>query len=583
MRNIHAMAVWTLALIFVAACAPIPDLGETGSASTALQPTAALASDTPTPPAASEPPTPAAAGEPADSESPAAPGENVAVWGFANASAWSESAYLAFDGDLETMWSSGAPPMQWLAINLDDSYLVDRIELVVAQHPPGPTTHDVWLGDGSGLRSRYKNFVNADTEDGGVLDVVIDPPRNINEVVVRTIDSPSWVAWREVRVFGSQSVAPTDAGEAPRWKLKRVAVGLDLPVQAAHAGDGSGRLFVLEQKGRIRIVKDGVINADAFLDISERVSCCGERGLISIAFPPDYAGKQHFYVSYTDVDGHLIISRFRTIADPDRADPDSEEIVLAIEQPYASHNGGRIVFGPKDGYLYIGSGDGGDYSDPHNNGQNPNSMLGKILRIDVESGVQPYSIPASNPFVGVEGHRDEVWALGLRNPWGFAFDRLTGDLYIPDVGHSTHEEVNFQPAGSRGGENYGWRVTEGSICHLFPQPCSAKGMTPPAAEYHHIDGCAVVGGVVYRGSEFPSLQGHFIFADFCSGRIWGLHRPDMELSSGSRSADEDFPDGWQGSLLLPPSVPLSSIGEDEEGNVYFTGYQPGSVFMLTER
>ena len=217
---------------------------------------------------------------------------------------------------------------------------------------------------------------------------------------------------------------------------------------------------------------------------------------------------------------------------------------------------------------------GGGY-DNMGNGQDPKTLLGKILRIDVESGVKPYSIPASNPFTQVEGYRGEIWALGLRNPWGFAFDKQTGDLYIPDVGFSVREEVNYQPASSAGGENYGWPIMEGNACYNnWPWPCSGYGLTYgwPVVAYNHTQGCAVVGGTVYRGTSYPDMQGLFIYADFCSGRIWGLKRPDQDLQNG-----------WQDTLLLNASIPLSSIGEDEKGNVYVTGYQDGVVYMLTKK
>ena len=445
--------------------------------------------------------------------------------------------------------------------------------MVVAQTPAGPTTHEIWLGNDSGTRTLYKRLINVHTEDGHTLDVAIEPTRYINEVLIRTLDGPSWVAWREVRVFGSLSANPIEAAGTLRLKLNKITAGLELPVQVTHAGDSSGRLFVVEQKGRIRIIRNGAIDDTPFLDISERISCCGERGLIGIAFPPAYAAKQHFYVSYTNVDGDTIISRYTTTADPDRADPDSEEVVLTIDQPYDTHNGGRMAFGPQDGYLYIGSGDGGSFSDPENSGQDPNTLLGKILRIDVESGVKPYSIPASNPFTQIDGYRAEIWALGLRNPWGFAFDKQTGDLYIPDVGNTKREEINYQPAGSEGGENYGWRTMEGVMCFEFlPLPCSADGLTSPVAEYDRQQGCAIVGGAVYRGTRYPRMQGIFFFADFCSGKIWGLKRPDA-----------DFQDGWQSTLLINVSVPASSIGEDEEGNVYVAGYQDGAISIITER
>ena len=440
MRIVGLLTVGLLAMIAAAACVPIAEPGQT------------IAVSTTTP-------------EPVAIATPAPLGENVAIQGYGSASTRNERGYqavdtedahLALDGDPKSYWSSDQHAPQWFSVVLDDLYLVDRIEIVVAQAPAGPTTHELWLESGSGMRTLYKRVTDVHTEDGQTISVDIEPPRTISGVSINTLHSPSWVAWREVRVFGMPSVNPIEAAGAPQLKLNRITTGLELPVQVTPAGDSSGRLFVVEQEGHIRIIRNGVINDAPFLDISDRVSCCGEQGLIGVAFPPAYAVNQQFYISYTNTnaDGDTTISRFTTTDDPDRADPDSEEVVLTIDQPGISHNGGRMAFGPQDGYLYIGSGDGGGY-DNMGNGQDPNTLLGKILRIDVESGVKPYSIPASNPFTLIDGYRDEIWALGLRNPWGFAFDRQTGDLYIPDVGNQEREEVNYQPAGSEGGENYG--------------------------------------------------------------------------------------------------------------------------------
>lgn len=550
------LAAGILAL-FVAACVAIPEPGQEAVAATSeVQDTGELASST-------------------ESEVSPPSGENVALLGIGRASTRSENAFQAIDGDFDTVWSAEEFPHQWFSVILGDSYVVNRIQLVVAQAPSGPTTHEVWLGNSSNTRALYKQFASIPTEDGQTLDVVIDPPLPVSDVLINTVDSPSWVAWREVRIFGIPSA---DLGEEigpPEFKLERLAAGLDLPVQVTHAGDGSGRLFIVEQRGRIRIFRDGVLGEEPFLDISEKVTCCREQGLINLLFPPNYANKQHFFVSYTDLEGHTIISRFLTASDPDRADEVSEEVVLKIEQPHHLHNGGRMAFGPEDGYLYIGSGDGGSpYDNDHSNrGQGTDTLLGKILRIDVESGVRPYAIPEDNPFFGVDGYRDEIWALGLRNPWGFAFDSETGSFFIPDVGNFDREEVNYQAAESGGGENYGWRNMEGSRCvHFLPLPCDPGGMTGPVAEYNHLNGCAVVGGIVYRGDRIPQLHGDFIFADFCRGYVWRLARP----------AGNDT-DGWRSRILLNARVPISSVGEDEEGNVYVTGYQDGVIAVVKER
>ncbi len=507
--------------------------------------------------------------------------ENVALLGTGVASTRDEHGKLevdteiirlAIDGDPDTIWNSHQFAPQWFAVQLDDSYLVNRIQLVVTQTPAGPTTHEVWLLDDSGLGTLYKRFRNIYTEDGQTLDVLVDPPRKINEVFVFTVQSPSWVAWREVRVFGTLSGDADGEEERPGIELVPVATGMVMPVQVTHAGDGSWRLFVVEQEGRILIIKDGVINELPFLDISGQVSCCGERGLLNVAFPPKYAVKRHFYVSYTDVDGHRAISRFFTTADSDRADPESEEVLLVIEQPESSHNGGALAFGPQDGYLYIGSGDGGRQGRHAETAQDLSILLGKILRIDVESGVRPYGIPPSNPFAGNDDIREEIWAYGLRNPWGFAFDKETGALYIPDAGHSSREEVNYQPAASAGGENYGWYAMEGNRCFESTSlPCRAEKYTMPIAVYNRQVGCVVVGGAVNRGALAPHLRGAFVYADFCNGKVWGLERPDPNIEGA-----------WQNRLLFDSAFPVSSIGEDEEGNVYVVGYGEGAVYLMFE-
>ena len=357
------------------------------------------------------------------------------------------------------------------------------------------------------------------------MEVIVDPPRRISELLILTLDSPSWVAWREVRVFGAPSENQIEEEGAPKLNLNPMFAGLKLPVQVTHAGDGSGRIFVAEQRGRIRIVRDGIVDDAPFLDISKRVTCCGERGLLNVAFPPDYAAKQYFFVSYTNRDGSTVFSRFTTTANPDRADPDSEEIVLTIEQPHHTHNGGRIAFGPQDGYLYLGSGDGGVTHDSDAPAKDTSLLLGKILRINVESSVKPYGIPADNPFTQLDDHRGEIWALGLRNPWGFTFDKRTGDLFIPDVGHIRREEVNHQPASSGGGENYGWPILEGSLCYEFsPLPCSADGITSAVVEYDHVRACAIVGGGRLSWSQISRDAGRIHLRRF-------LQRADMGIEA----------------------------------------------------
>jgi glucose/arabinose dehydrogenase len=369
---------------------------------------------------------------------------------------------------------------------------------------------------------------------------------------------------------GNSSSAPastpvTVPASWPQISLSKVAGGFAQPVHVTHAGDGSGRIFVVEQAGRIRILDNGVVLPTPFLDIASRLVCCGERGLLGVAFPPGFAAKGYFYVNYTRApDGATVVARYRVPAtNANVADPASEEEVLTIGQPFANHNGGQLAFGP-DNTLYIGMGDGGGADDPQNNGQNPGTLLGKILRIDVESGAAPYVVPPDNPFVGVAGFRPEIWALGVRNPWRFSFDRGTGDLYIGDVGQGSYEEIDFQPAGDRAGRNYGWNIMEGANC-FNSATCNTAGLSLPVFAYDHSLGCSVTGGHVYRGPAFPSLQGIYLFGDLCSGRVWGLRR------NGA---------GWDKSLLADTALTITTFGEDEEGNVYVANYANGDLLKI---
>jgi glucose/arabinose dehydrogenase len=364
------------------------------------------------------------------------------------------------------------------------------------------------------------------------------------------------------------SAALVQAPNNPTLALGTAIGGFTSPVGITHAADGSGRIFVVEQGGRIRIIKSGVLQSTPFLDISTRISSGGERGLLGLAFAPDYARRGYFYVNYTNPAGNTVISRFRRSAsNADAADPASEQVIITIAQPFANHNGGQLAFG-RDGYLYVGMGDGGDGGDPGNRAQNPAELLGKILRIDVETGrPYTYTVPASNPFATRAGFRGEIWALGVRNPWRFSFDRLTADLYIADVGQGLFEEIDFQPVPSLGGENYGWRIMEATHC-FNPNPCDQTGLTLPIIEYDHSAGnCSVTGGYVYRAAMFPRMQGLYFYGDFCSGRIWGLQRQNQ---------------AWVNTLLLDTSIQISAFGEDEPGNVYVASYATGQIFQLVD-
>jgi len=349
-------------------------------------------------------------------------------------------------------------------------------------------------------------------------------------------------------------------------ELQRVTGGLDTPVGIAAAGDGSGRLFIVEKPGRIRIVQDGAPVGSAFLDITGRVRSSGsEQGLLGLAFHPDYAENGFFFVNYTDAQGDTVLSRFTVGPDPVRADPAGEVVLLTVDQPAANHNGGHLAFGP-DGYLYIGLGDGGGADDRYGNGQNPLALLGKMLRIDVD-GAAPYAIPPGNPFVDDPGVRDEIWAFGLRNPWRFSFDRLTGDLYIADVGQNLYEEVNVRPAAGRGGENYGWPIMEATHCFPEDRPCRQDGLTLPVVEYDHGQGCSVTGGYVYRGRDFPLLAGIYLYADYCSGTVWGA----------ARQADGT----WRVAELARVDARISSFGEGGAGELFAVDMSRGELLRVT--
>lgn len=368
------------------------------------------------------------------------------------------------------------------------------------------------------------------------------------------------------------AAAPAFAGIA----LETVITGLDNPVRLV-APDGDDRLFVVQRAGLIRIFDQDGTDRGVFLDLTDETRMFNERGLLGLAFPPDYASTGRFYVSYTDdslTDStNSEIWRFQVSANPDVADPASGELLLTEFQPAPNHNGGHIEFGP-DGMLYAALGDGGGAGDAANNAQNVELLLGKMLRLDV-SGVGAPSIPPDNPFVDLAPH-DEIWALGLRNPWCFSFDRLTGDLYIADVGQGLIEEIDIQPAASAGGENYGWRLMEGTNCFNPANNCNDGSLTLPVHEYGHASGrCSISGGYVYRGTAIPAEQGAYFFADWCTGEVWSLRWTEGGGVSGvtERTAEltRDFTLG---------SIP--SFGQDGHGELYVIEIRPDRIHRIID-
>lgn len=342
----------------------------------------------------------------------------------------------------------------------------------------------------------------------------------------------------------------------------QVASGLQSPVHLTSPASDA-RLFIVEQPGRIRIVENGQLLPTPFLDIVAKVSSGGERGLLSVAFHPQYAQNGQFYVNYTDKAGDTRIERYRVSANRNLADPASASLVLHVRQPYSNHNGGLVAFGP-DGMLYVGMGDGGGGGDPEEAGQDPLQLLGKLLRIDVDAA-QPYGMPANNPYAGRPGGRGEIWALGMRNPWRFSFDHTAKLLYVADVGQNRLEEVNVVPAGEAG-VNYGWDVMEASDCFEPGSGCPRAGLTLPVLEYTHDDGCSITGGFVYRGQAIPGLQGHYLYADYCEGWVRSFRYTD-----GQAADKRSYP--------LPDVGNISSFGEDSQRELYLVSHR-GTVHRI---
>ncbi|MEO8510742.1 MAG: PQQ-dependent sugar dehydrogenase [Chloroflexota bacterium] len=354
--------------------------------------------------------------------------------------------------------------------------------------------------------------------------------------------------------------------------LEPFAGGLSEPIGLTNAGDGSGLLYVNERSGRVRVVEsDGSVRGDPFVDLSAVVVAGGEQGLLGLAFHPDYAQNRRLFVTYTAAaDGADTLAELSASADGTRVDPASLRVLFAVPDPAGNHNGGQLAFGP-DGYLYVALGDGGGANDQFGNGQDPGTLLGTILRLDVDSAPAPgaaYAVPSDNPFAADGAHAGqgapEIWAWGLRNPWRFSFDPESGDLYIADVGQRAWEEINRQPGDSAGGENYGWSMMEGRHC-FGSETCDQSPFVAPIAEYSHDQGCSVTGGYVYRGAAQPALDGIYVFGDHCSGLIFTLHVDEGTITP---------------KLVLESGRQVSSFGVDEGGEIYLVSLGDGALYRV---
>ncbi|HTP99986.1 MAG TPA: choice-of-anchor D domain-containing protein [Casimicrobiaceae bacterium] len=370
-----------------------------------------------------------------------------------------------------------------------------------------------------------------------------------------------------VALAAACAFAASTAGAVVTWN--KAYSGLVQPVDIVNAHDGSGRLFLVQQTGQIRVVKNGALLATPFIDLTGVTTASGEQGLLGLVFHPQFATNRQFFVNYTRTsDGATVVARYTVpTVGSDTADPTSAQVLLVIAQPYTNHNGGSVRFGA-DGYLYIGMGDGGSGNDPQGRAQDKTTLLGKILRIDVDHG-SPYAIPAGNPYANGVGGLPEIFAIGLRNPWRFSFDRNTGDFWIGDVGQDAVEEIDLLPAGTGAGANLGWRVMEGNQCTGLSGPvaCNDPSLTMPVITYTHSFGCSVTGGYLYRGAQVPSLAGKYVYGDFCSGILWAATKV------GST---------WTPAQLGDTAFQITAFGEDEAGELYFTDYATGDIYKFAD-
>lgn len=392
-----------------------------------------------------------------------------------------------------------------------------------------------------------------------------EPTATLAPPTVAEVEEPTAVPTDEPAPTPIPTETPRAVTAVTTIQIEQIASGYTRPTFITHAFDD--RLFVVEERGLVTIIQDGERVPTPFLDIQDRVNNqANEQGLFSILFHPDYPETNYFFVNYTRADGSSVISRMSVSDDPNRGDPASELVMLVIGQPYNNHNGGQMHFGP-DGYLYIGMGDGGSGGDPLNHGQDATTLLGSMLRIDVNSNSERgYAIPPDNPYLDNDERPNEIWGIGLRNPWRFSFDRLTGDLYVADVGQSAWEEIHLIPAGTPGGINFGWNIMEGRQC-FRGSDCDQTGLDIPIWDYDHSNGCSITGGYVYRGEAYPELWGNYFFSDYCSGNIWALVAQD----EGEPIVN----------LVLQSGLGPASFGQDANGEVYISDHRGGGIYRLT--
>ncbi|MBC7868672.1 PQQ-dependent sugar dehydrogenase [Candidatus Saccharibacteria bacterium] len=377
-----------------------------------------------------------------------------------------------------------------------------------------------------------------------------------------------WSLLRDNKIQSPASPNSIATQKESKIKLNFYVAGLTSPTSIAAPKDQADkRLFVLEQAGLIRIInKDSQLETQPFLDITQKILNNGEMGLLGLVFHPNYASNAYFYVNYINKAQETIIARYKVSSEANKADPSSEKILLKTEQPYPNHKGGDLKFGP-DGFLYIALGDGGSAGDPENRAQDKNSLLGKILRIDVDKG-DPYAIPPTNPFVNQAGVQPEIWAYGLRNPWRISFDKTIGDLYVADVGQGDIEEVNVQKASSKGGTNYGWRCYEGNKVFNNQGCLELAKYEAPAFEYTHEENrCSITGGYVYRGSLYPTLNGKYFYGDYCNGQLFYAEKKDGK---------------WQQTLVAKTPYAFSTFGQGSDSELYVADYTTGIIYKITD-